>query len=157
MIGFDKRSVLNRIQSMAGRIAESEGLELVDAEWRGGSRGGTLRVFIDKPSGITHRDCESVSHQLSVALDVEDLIPDTYRLEVSSPGLDRKLQRPADYTRFAGRKARMRIRGTVRGPRHLTGRIVSTSDGSVRVTTARGETVDIPHADIETARLVVEF
>lgn len=142
---------------MAGRIVISEGLELVDAEWKGGSRGGTLRIFIDKPSGITHTDCENVSRQLSAALDVEDLIPGAYRLEVSSPGLDRKLTRRADFERFVGHKAKMRFREPLHGTRQVTGHIQTCSTSEVALRTASGETLGIALGDIELARLVVDF
>lgn len=142
---------------MAGQIVASEGLELVEAEWKGNSRGGALRVFIDKPAGITHADCERVSHQLSAALDVEDLIPGSYSLEVSSPGMDRKLSKRADYDRFAGRKAKLRVREPLSGARYLTGRIEASSASSVALRTAGGKMLEIPYDDIELARLVVEF
>ena len=88
------------------------GMEVVDVEWKVGKQ-RFLRVYIDKPEGISHRDCETVSNQLSVILDVEDLVPGPhYILEVSSPGLDRKLTRPAEFERFAGRLARISTHGT---------------------------------------------
>lgn len=156
-MGFDRAGIVDQVRSIAERIAASEGLELVDAEWKGSSRGGTLRIFIDKPAGITHADCEAVSHQLSAALDVEDLIPSTYRLEVSSPGLDRRLSKPSEFARFAGRKAKMRVREPIRGVRSVTARIEGASTGGVRMRTASGETLEIHYSDIEQARLVVEF
>ena len=156
-MAFEKRVIVEQIRGMAERVAESEGLELVDAEWKGNSRGGTLRVFIDKPEGITHADCELVSHQLSALLDIEDLIPSSYRLEVSSPGLDRKLSKQADFSRFAGRKAKVRIREPLHGVRSLTGRIESASLADVSLRTASGTIVEVPMKDIVQARLVVEF
>ena len=81
----------------ATRVARSVGIDVVDVEWKVGKQ-RFLRVYIDKPEGISHRDCETVSNQLSVILDVEDLVPGPhYILEVSSPGLDRKLTRPAEF------------------------------------------------------------
>lgn len=148
---------MQRVRAMAERITASEGLELVEAEWKGGSRTGILRVFIDKPAGITHADCERVSHQLSAALDVEDLVPGTYNLEVSSPGLDRKLSKQADFERFAGRKARVRFEEPIHGTRQITGHIEGSSDAAVSLRTANGETVEIPLEDIQQARLVIEF
>lgn len=142
---------------MATRIAAASGLELVDAEWKGGSRGGTLRVFIDKESGITHADCEAVSRQLSAVLDVEDLIPKAYSLEVSSPGLDRKLTKLADFQRFTGRAVKVRVREPLYGSRQVTGRIVGSSDGAVSLRTSSGETREIQLGDIELARLVIEI
>ena len=156
-MAFEKQTVVEQVRSMADRIVASEGLELVEAEWKGGSRTGTLRVFIDKPAGITHADCERVSHQLSAALDVEDLIPGSYNLEVSSPGLDRKLQKRADFDRFAGRRAKLRIREPLTGARQVTGRIESSSAAGVCLRTASGETLEVAFDEIELARLVIEF
>lgn len=153
---FQGKAVVEHVRGMAERIAVAEGLELVDAEWKGGSRGGTLRVFIDKEAGVTHGDCERVSRQLSAVLDVEDLIPATYSLEVSSPGLDRKLTKPGDYRRFTGRAARVRMREPLHGARQVKGRIEGNSDSAVSLRTASGETIEILFADIELARLVVE-
>ncbi len=155
-MSFQGKAVVEQVRGMAERIVVSEGLELVDAEWKGGSRGGTLRVFIDNEAGVTHADCERVSRQLSAVLDVEDLIPATYSLEVSSPGLDRKLSRPGDYRRFAGRAAKVRVREPLHGTRQLTGRIEGNSDSAVSLRTASGETLEILFADIELARLVIE-
>lgn len=156
-MAFQSKAMVERVRGMAQRIAASAGLEIVHAEWKGGSRAGSLRVFIDKPSGVTHADCELVSRQLSAALDVEDLIPGSYSLEVSSPGLDRKLSSEADFSRFAGRKAKVRLRDPLCGPRSVTGRIEGCSDGSVSLRLAQGEALELPVADIEQARLVVEL
>lgn len=156
-MAFEKQAVVDKIRSIADRIVASEGLELVEAEWKGGSRKGMLRVFIDKPAGITHADCERVSHQLSAALDVEDLIPGSYNLEVSSPGLDRKLRKRTDFDRFAGRKAKLRFREPLNGARQVTGRIEASSADGVSLRTPRGETLEIAFDDIELARLVAEF
>lgn len=156
-MAFQKQAVVVQVRAMADRIVASEGLELVEADWKGGSQGGTLRVFIDKPAGITHTDCERVSHQLSAALDVDDLIPGSYTLEVSSPGLDRKLSKRADYDRFAGRKAKMRVREPLDGLRHVTGCIETCSPAAVSLRTASGEMLEIAFDDIELARLVVDF
>src|SRR5262250_2158409 len=100
---------LERIRDAAERVARSLGIDVVDVEWKVGKQ-RFLRVYIDRPEGISHRDCELVSQQLSVILDVEDLVPGPrYILEISSPGLDRKLTKPADYERFVGRLARISL------------------------------------------------
>ena len=150
-------TLISRARTIAERVARSEGLEVVDVEWRGSAGRGVLRVYIDRPEGVTHGDCEVVSKQLSTILDVEDFIPGSYNLEVSSPGLDRKLSKLEDYHRFAGRKARIKLRQPVDGKQQLTGRLQAL-EGEVIVVEAGPQTLlRIPFADVDSARLVVEF
>src|SRR6266571_9431140 len=99
-----------QIRRLIEEVVESQGYELVEAELKGAGNNSVLRIFIDKPTGITHHDCELVSEQVGTVLDVEDLIPFSYTLEVSSPGLDRKLVKESDYTRFDGKLARVQTR-----------------------------------------------
>ena len=97
---------LNTIREIAGRVATAQGLEVVEVEMRGGGKARTLRITIDKPEGVTHEDCANVSREVSTILDVEDAIPGAaYTLEVSSPGLDRKLSRAEDFQRFTGSRS----------------------------------------------------
>ena len=97
---------LDQVRAIVERVAGSMGLEVVEIELRGGGKSRMLRIFIDKPAGVTHEDCASVSREVSTILDVEDAVPGgSYVLEVSSPGLDRKLSRAADFERFRGRLA----------------------------------------------------
>src|SRR5260221_5064513 len=92
---------LNTIRDIAGRVATAHGVEVVEVEMRGGGKARTLRITIDKPEGVTHEDCASVSREVSTILDVEDTISGAaYTLEVSSPGLDRKLLRRGEYQRL---------------------------------------------------------
>src|SRR5213594_4903985 len=100
----------DRIRRLIQEVVESQGYELVDVELKGAGKSSVLRVYIDKAAGISHRDCELVSEQVGTVLDVEDLIPFSYTLEVSSPGLDRKLFKEADYIRFAGKLAKIQTR-----------------------------------------------
>ncbi len=150
---------LERIREAAERVARSEGMEVVDVEWKVGKQ-RFLRVYIDKPEGISHRDCETVSNQLSVILDVEDLVPGPrYILEISSPGLDRKLTRPADYERFAGRRARISTIEPVGNAKFFEGRLAGFADGKVKLA-PRGreaEIIELPFELIRKANLVVEF
>ena len=147
----------SQVRAIAARVAASAGLEFVDAEWKGGMKRGVLQICIDKPGGITHGDCETVSRQLSAILDVEDLFPYAYNLEVSSPGLDRKLSKPADFERFAGRKATFRLKQPCAGRRQLTARIEGHADGKVALETQDGSRAAIALENIEQARLVVEI
>src|SRR4029077_13037085 len=91
----------DRVRAIAERVAATSGLEVVEIELRGGGKSRMLRVFLDKPAGVTHEDCALFSREIGTILDVEDVVPGgSYVLEVSSPGLDRKLNRAADYERF---------------------------------------------------------
>ncbi len=147
---------LERIREVAERVARSEGMEVVDVEWKVGKQ-RFLRVYIDKPEGISHRDCEVVSQQLSVIFDVEDLVPGpSYILEVSSPGLDRKLTKPADYERFVGRLARISTVEPFENTKFFEGRLAGYSDGMVRIE-VKGRLIALPFAVIRKANLVVEF
>src|SRR5205814_9294125 len=113
-----------RIIEVAERVAAREGLELVHVELVGGRGSAILRIYIDKPGGVTHEDCVAVSDQVSVILDVEDPIPFPYTLEVSSPGLDRGLYKPADYERFAGLPAHIKLTEPIEGQRNFHGTLV---------------------------------
>jgi ribosome maturation factor RimP len=155
---------LERIREAAERVARSDGIEVVDVEWKIGKQ-RFLRVYIDRPpgpanptgAGISHRDCERVSQQLSVILDVEDLVPGPrYILEISSPGLDRKLTRPADYERFAGRLARISLAEPVEDSKFFEGRLAGYADGKVQIE-VQGRMIALPFEGIRKANLVVEF
>jgi ribosome maturation factor RimP len=146
-----------RIREIAERVAASEGLEVVEVELRGKSPRAMLRIFIDKPEGVTHHDCEVVSRQVGAILDVEDPIPGSYMLEVSSPGVERRLYRPADYTRFAGKKVRLILKEPVDGRRQMVGRLDGLAGGVVTVTADRGEPVLVAYDNIERANLVFEW
>src|SRR5271167_3511077 len=124
---------LEKIREMAERVATSEGLHLVDVELKGGNSNQLLRVYIDKAAGVSHADCALVSEQMSAMLDVEDLFPGRYTLEVSSPGLDRKLSRPSDFTYFAGRRVRVVLKEAPGDQRVLEGRLAGFENGRVRL------------------------
>jgi ribosome maturation factor RimP len=147
---------LERIREAAERVARSLGMDVVDVEWKVGKQ-RFLRVYIDKPEGISHRDCEAVSNQLSVILDVEDLIPGAhYILEVSSPGLDRKLTKAAEFERFAGRMARISTMEPVENQKFFEGRLAGIADGKVQIE-VKGRVIALPMEGIRKANLVVEF
>ena len=155
---------LEKIREAAERVARSEGLEIFDVEWKIGKQ-RLLRVYIDRlpgpgnPEGlgVTHQDCQRVSEQLSVILDVEDLVPGpAYILEVSSPGLDRKLIKAADYERFVGRKAKIWLNEPVENQSYLEGRLAGYSDGIVKLN-VRDRELTLPYAVIRKANLVVEL
>src|SRR5689334_25038609 len=108
--------VASKIEEIAQRVTESEGMELVEVEVKGGGGSRLVRISIDKPQGVTHADCELVSHQVGTILDVEDVVPGgRYTLEVSSPGVERKLVKPRDFERFQGKKVRVTLRDELEG------------------------------------------
>lgn len=121
---------MEHVRGIVERVAASRGLEVVEVDFRGGGKARMLRVFIDKPGGVTHEDCANVSHEVGTILDVEDAVPGgSYLLEISSPGLDRELVRPADYERFAGSLVKVTTREPVDGNRHFQGRLESFQEG----------------------------
>ena len=155
---------LEKVREAAERVAGSLGLEIFDVEWKVG-KDRLLRVYIDRlpgpqnPEGlgVTHKDCERVSEQLSVILDVEDLIPGpSYVLEVSSPGLDRKLIKPADYERFVGRLAKVWVTEPIENQNFFEGRLAGYADGMVKLS-VRDREVAVPFSGIKKANLVVEL
>ena len=174
---------LEKVREAAERVARSEGLEVVDVEWKIGKQ-RFLRVYIDrvpKPVApmsdaageigaaevvidpfpkISHSDCERVSQQLSVILDVEELIPGPgYILEISSPGMDRALRKPEEFLRFKGRLAKITTAEPVDDAKFFEGRLAGFTDGKVRLELKGKEAriVELPLELIRKANLVVEF
>lgn len=133
------------------------GYELVDLELHLGGRGGTLRLFIDSRDGVTLDDCEKVSHQVSAILDVEDPIPGHYTLEVSSPGINRRLRRREDFERFVGERVRIELgQPTPEGRRRFAGTLEEVEQGSV-IVEVDGEPYELPIDHIAMARLAPEI
>jgi ribosome maturation factor RimP len=116
-------SVEDRVRTIAERVAIDHGMELVHAEVAGPENKPIVRLFIDKPNGVTHQDCSEVSLHVGTVLDVEDFIHASYTLEVSSPGIERGLYKRQDYERFAGSLAKLRTRKPINGQRNFRGRL----------------------------------
>jgi ribosome maturation factor RimP len=129
------------------------GYELADLEVRLGGNGGLVRVFIDKSEGIDLDDCEKVSLAVSALLDVEDPVPGKYSLEVSSPGLDRKLTKVEHFQRFMGEVVKVQMRFPIAGRRKFRGTLVSLDEENI-VVEVDGESHSLALATIDTARLV---
>ena len=128
---MDSSSVVERVCQVAEQAAIDHGVELVHAEVAGPEGHPVVRVFIDKPGGVTHEDCSEVSTQIGTVLDVEDFIHAAYTLEVSSPGLERGLYKLADFERFAGAAAKLRTRVAINNQRNFRGRIIGTENDQV--------------------------
>jgi len=173
-MAFDQELVRN----IAERVASSSGLEVVDIEFRGSGKHRMLRVYIDRPGamptrehpdGVTHEDCSAFSREFGTILDVEDVIPGgSYTLEVSSPGLDRKLTRAGDFERFQGHRMKLMTREPVNNNRHFEGRLESFENGKLLLdlSTARRKMrpkegqapkIEIELANVEKANLVPEI
>lgn len=150
-------NLIESITALVTPILDEEGLELVEVEYKRGAKNSFLRIFIDKPGGVTIDDCSNVSNQLGDLLDIEDLIPNRYVLEVSSPGADRPLKRPDDYKRFIGRLARVTTLEPVGGKQRHIGRIVGFDHGKVTLELQSNGSVTIELTNIERARLEVEL
>src|SRR5262245_35106618 len=147
----------DRVRRLIQDVIEGQGYELVDAEFKGAGKSSVLRIFIDSPSGISHRDCELVSEQVGTVLDVEDLIPFSYTLEVSSPGLERKLVKESDFNRFGGKLARIQTRIPLRQQKVFRGRLQGLSEGKVRLELPKGDFLEIPLDVIQEARLEFDW
>jgi ribosome maturation factor RimP len=168
---------VDRVRAIADRVAASSGLEILDVEFLGGGKARMLRVFLDKPAagsdalaGVTHEDCANFSREFGTILDVEDVMPGPYTLEVSSPGLDRKLVKAADFTRFTGSRVKLMTRDPVNNNRHFEGRLERFEDGRLtldlsvashksrkKMGDAAGKKIEIDFANVEKANLVPEF
>jgi ribosome maturation factor RimP len=150
------RSVAARVQEIAEQVAIDHGLELVHSEVAGPENKPIVRVFIDKPNGVTHDDCSSVSIHLGTILDVEDFIHASYTLEVSSPGLERGLYKPSDYERFAGNTAKIKTRQPINGQRNFRGRLMGLDGDDALFEDMTNGQVRIPLNIITKANLEVD-
>lgn len=150
----------DRVQQEIEKIVASEGLELVHVEYKKQGHGFLLRIDIDKEGGINIDHCSLVSQQVSTYLDVDDVIPAEFELQVSSPGLDRKFYKNSDYEKFKGRLVRVRTAKSIRGLHVIVGRL-KEFDGSKIVVTdpimKKDADYEIPLADIKETRLEVEI
>ena len=149
-----------RVTSEIEKIVTSEGLELVQVEYRRQGRTYLLRIDIDKDGGVTLEDCQLVSQQVSAWLDVEDPISGEYELQVSSPGLDRKFYKDSDYQKFIGRLVRVKTSKAIRGLHVIVGRLKEFDGKKVVVTDPvmkKDPDYEIPLADIKETRLEVEM
>jgi ribosome maturation factor RimP len=162
-----KEEIVAKIAEIAERVADSEGIEIVDVQLLGAGRGRLLRIFIDRPAsdaslerphGVSHADCEFISHQVGTILDIEDVIPgDSYTLEVSSPGLERKLSKAKDFERFVGQKAKVVLREPVENQRSWEGRLAGISEGIVALEPAAGRVIHFPLDQVQKANLKFDW
>jgi len=143
----------DELKALLEPTVEGLGYELADLEVKLGGRSGMVRVFIDRPEGISLDDCEKVSLAVSALLDVEDPVPGHYDLEVSSPGLNRKLTKPDHFKRFAGEEVKVEMRFPIEGRKRFRGRLAASDEDNIRVV-VDGVEHSLPISTIDTARLV---
>lgn len=148
---------VEKVRGLVERVVTSEGLALVDVELKGRGANQILKVYIDRAGGVTHADCQTVSEQLSAHLDVEDMFPGPYVLEVSSPGLDRSLVKPTDYLHFAGRRARLVLREPLGDQKVVEGRLAGYEAGRVRLDLGSEGVHELELSNISKAKLIVEL
>jgi ribosome maturation factor RimP len=161
MAGFPVRqTVVARIEEIAQNVAAADGLEVVEVELKGSGRNQMLRVYIDKPQGVTHLDCETVSSRLGGLLDAEDLFPGHYTLEVSSPGVERKLKKWKDFERFQGHRIKVVLHEPLKAAndvKHLEGVLQSARDGVLEMELSDGQHVQFPFGQVDRANLKFEW
>ncbi|HET9752627.1 MAG TPA: ribosome maturation factor RimP [Myxococcales bacterium] len=154
-----KEEILEKVRSIAAPLAAQEGMELVDVEIGGAGGRQALRLFIDRPGGVSLDDCTAVSRAVSAALDVEDPIQGAYDLEVSSPGLDRPLRTPEHFQKFAGQKVRVRTYGPLpecENRKTFVGILKGFEEGHV-VVDVDGKVFRVPHAQVSKANVEPVF
>ena len=153
MIELDR----DAIDKIIERVAAREGLEVVHWEAVGPRNNFVLRIYIDKPNGVSHQDCEAVSNQVGTLLDVEDLIPNRYILEVSSPGIERGLYKRADFERFSGSRVKITTAEPIDGQRNFRGKLLGVVGDNISfVADDRGQ-LEIPYEQIVKANIEYEF
>jgi ribosome maturation factor RimP len=157
-VGTMQEAVASKIEEIARRVADPEGLEVVEVEVKGGGAHRFVRISIDKPDGVTHGDCELISQQVGTILDVEDVVPGgRYTLEVSSPGVERRLLKPQDFQRFQGKKAKVTLREPLEGRRNWEGTLAGLEDGLIRLDQDKGDPVRFPFEMVQKANLKFEW
>ena len=153
MIEFDREAIGKVIE----RVAVREGLELVHWEAVGPRNNFVLRIYIDKPGAVSHGDCQAVSNQVGTLLDIEDLIPNRYVLEVSSPGIERDLYKRADYERFSGSRVKVKTSQPIDGQRNFRGKLIGIVGDSVSLDADGRGQMEIPYEQIVKANIEYEF
>jgi ribosome maturation factor RimP len=154
---MDNVSIEGRIKQIAAEAAKAEGVEFVHCETVGSKRNMTVRVYIDKPDGVSVEDCASVSRRMEEVLDADDFIPSAYLLEVSSPGLERELYSIDDFKRFVGQKVKVKLASAVNGQKVFVAQLAGV-DGSDILLSDKGQgEVRFPYSEVTKANLRVDL
>ena len=154
---MDKTALGEKLTEIAQKVADKHNLELVRAEVLGSVKSPTVRIFIDKPLGISHEDCVAVSRELGTILDENDLLPAAYLLEVSSPGLERELYSLQDFVKFSGNLAKVRTKMPINGQRNFRGRIKTVEGEEIVFTDKTNGEVRFPLTAVAKANLEIDL
>ena len=155
---FETDQLLAAITSLSDQAATGTGIEIAEVELRGAGKARLLRVYIDKPSGVTHGDCQLISERLGALLDEQDVMPpDSYTLEVSSPGVERALKRPRDFERVVGQTIKVSLRDALDGLKRLEGKLLGVEDNSIQVQLGSGQVLQVSLAQIQKANLKFQW
>lgn len=158
MLAAGKTEIIDKLTELGERAALGTPIELVEIQLRGAGKSRLLRVYIDKPGGVTHGDCEFISQHLGKLLDEEDAVPgEAYTLEVSSPGVERKLARPRDFERAIGQKIRVAVRDAIEGQTRFEGKLTGFAEGTLQMEVAPEHLVRVPLDQVQKANLKFEW
>lgn len=158
MAVIDKTELLDRITELGEQALAGTSIELVEVQLRGAGKARLLRIYIDKPGGVTHGDCELLSERLGRLLDESETIPDdSYTLEVSSPGVERKLSKPRDFERVLGQKIKLAVHQPIEGQTRLEGRLKEFTGGVLQLETSGGGLLHVPLDQVQKANLKFEW
>jgi ribosome maturation factor RimP len=153
-----KQPIVEQVTEIAERVGQSEGIEIVDVELLGSGTKRLLRIYIDKPEGVSHADCELISQQVGTILDVEDVLPGgRYTLEVSSPGVERKLSRLRDFEKCVGKRARISLREPVENQRYWEGVLAGVSGDVITMEPEPGKAVSFNLGQVTKASLKFDW
>ncbi|MBV9301219.1 MAG: ribosome maturation factor RimP [Acidobacteriaceae bacterium] len=158
MPAVQETGVLQTITELGEHAAAGTGIEIAEIQLRGAGKSRLLRVYIDKPGGVTHADCELISRRLGKLLDEKDAVPgDSYTLEVSSPGVERNLTKPRDFERVLGQKIRVALQEPIDGQTRFEGKLARLAGGVLELETGPEHIVRIPLGQVQKARLKFEW
>lgn len=154
---MEEQSNQSKIEALVGKLAERAGLELVECDLFRAGRRLILRVFVDKEGGIALDDCQKLSRELGAALDLEDLIPQAYTLEVSSPGVDRPLRTTRDFLRNRGRTLRLGLSEPLAGKKAVSGKLLGADDEKLELELAGGAKAEVKRSAVLQAKVETVF
>jgi ribosome maturation factor RimP len=158
MPALEKSGLLDKINGLGEQAASGTGIEIVEIQLRGAGKARLLRVFIDKPQGVTHGDCEIISERLGALIDAdESVLQEGYTLEVSSPGVERQLSKPRDFERVVGQKIRLGLRQPIDGQQRFEGKLTGFAGDTLEVEVAPEQILRIPREQIQKANLKFEW